>query len=324
LNRHTRKVEMDLSADYMGLRLRSPLIASASPLTGDPRNLRKLEEYGAGAVVLPSVFEEQSVAERNGSRLAQYLDLVRRAKRTVVIPVIASLNCVTLEGWSNYARRLQESGADAIELNTYITASDPSVSGAEIERRYLEILAAVKAVVQIPVAMKVGPYFSSLGAMARALADGGANGLVLFNRYYQLDIDLESFGQSMDVELSAPSEIRLPLLWISILFQRVASSLAASSGVDTAADAFKCILAGADAVTTASALLRRGVAHMQTLRDGLIDSLAAHGFHSLLEARGQMSRRRSKLPLLYERAHYIEMVQGYRVPDPDGGSEPRP
>ncbi|HEX8013080.1 MAG TPA: dihydroorotate dehydrogenase-like protein [Casimicrobiaceae bacterium] len=330
---------MDLTTDYMGLRLRNPLIASASPLNGELGTLRALEDYGAGAVVLPSIFEEQIVAERyefdcctevpaSGFAEAQtyfptgigyglgperYLDIVQRAKEAIAIPVIASLNCTTHEGWSDYARGLQQAGADAIELNIYLIPADLAMTGREVEQHYLDILAAVKASVAIPVAVKIGPHFSAIGAMARALASSGADALVLFNRFFQPDIDIATLRLSMDLALSTPAEMRLPLLWIAILYSRVSASLAASTGVETADDAFKYLLVGADTVMTTSSLLRHGVGHMRTLVDGLSALLAAREIDALEDIRGCMSQKNVNNPMAFERANYIHILQGYPV-----------
>ena len=331
---------MDLTTRYMGLTLRTPLIASASPLNADPEMLRALEAHGAGAVVLPSMFEEQIVAERReweartqvpaigfaeaqsyfpdhdgyGLGTERYLDLVRRAKASVAIPVIASLNGITHAGWIDYARALQQAGADAIELNVYFIPADPALSGRDVEARHLDILAGVKAAVSIPVAVKIAPYFSAVGAMARALADGGADALVLFNRFYQPDIDIATLRLKADLDLSTPAEIRLPLLWIALLHGRVPASLAASTGVESADEVFKYLLAGADAVMTTSALLRHGVGHMRTLVDGLAALLAAREIDSLDAIRGRLSQQNLDDPTAFERANYIQVLQGYRVP----------
>ena len=333
---------MDLTTSYMGLALRSPLIASASPLNADLGTLRALEDHGAGAVVLPSIFEEQIVAERHEFELRaeatagsfaealtffptyngygfgpeRYLDIVRRAKAAIGIPIIASLNCVSRAGWVDYARAVQEAGANAIELNIYLIPADLEMAGRDVEQHYLDVLAAVKAVVSIPVAAKIGPYFSAIGAMARALVGGGADALVLFNRFYQPDIDIATLRLSMDLELSMPAEIRLPLLWIAILYGRVPASLAASTGVESADDVFKYLLAGADTVMTTSSLLRHGVGHMRTLVDGLSDLLAARQITSLGDIRGRMSQQNLKDPTAFERANYIHILQGYHVSAP--------
>ena len=330
---------MDLTTRYMGLSLRNPLIASASPLNADASTLRALEEHGAGAVVLPSLFEEQIAAERReleartqvpaigfaeaqsyfpsydgyGFDPERYLHIVRRAKSSIAIPVIASLNCITPAGWVDYARALQAAGADAIELNVYLIPSDPALDGRDVEQRHLDILAAVKATVSIPVAVKIGPYFSAIGDMARALSEGGADALVLFNRFYQPDIDIVTLRLTADLDLSTPAEIRLPLLWIALLHGRLRASLAASTGVESADEVFKYLLAGADAVMTTSALLRHGPAHMRVLVDGLRRLLAARDIERLEDVRGRMSRSRLPEPAALERANYIHILQSYRA-----------
>ena len=331
---------MDLGTRYMSLVLRNPLIASASPLNGEVAVLRALEDHGAGAVVLPSVFEEQIAAERRelearthvpaigfaeaqsyfpdyggyGFGAERYLDLVRRAKESLAIPVIGSLNCISAAGWADYAQALQQAGADAIELNVYFIPSDPDLSGRDVEQRHLQALGAVKAAVSLPVAVKMSPHFSAVGSMARALADGGADALVLFNRFYQPDIDTVTLHRTFDVALSTPAEIRLPLLWIALLHGRVPASLAGSTGVESAEEVFKYLLAGADAVMTTSALLRHGVGHMRTLVEGLGHLLAARGIERLSEVRGRMSRARLPSTEALERSHYIRMLQGYAFP----------
>jgi len=330
---------VNLSTSYMGLALRTPLVASASPLNRDIGTLRALEDHGAGAVVLPSIFEEEILAERREHQVRteelsacgfaeaqsyfpsygggddsgpeRYLELVRRAKEALAIPVIASLNCTTLGGWVDYARGLAEAGADAIELNVYFIPADVTTTGRDIERRYLDILAAVKAAVEIPVAMKLAPYFSAIGAMAHALAEAGADALVLFNRFYQPDIDMVALRLLLDLELSTPSEIRLPLLWIAVLHGRVHASLAATTGVDSANDVFKYLLVGADAVMTTSSLLRHGVGHMRTLVDGLSSLLEARGVDSLHGIRGRMSQENVQDPTQFERANYMHILRGY-------------
>ncbi len=330
---------MDLTTNYMGLSLRNPLIASASPLNRDIDNLRQLEDAGAAAVVLPSIFEEEIVTERREIELRtevaatgfaeaqtyfptivgygfgpeRYLDIVRRAKAAIAIPVIASLNCISHSGWVDYARGLEEAGADAIELNIYFVPADLVMTGRDVEQRYRDILGAVKAAVSVPVAVKIGPYFSAVGAMARTLADGGADGLVLFNRFYQPDIDVVTLRLALDLELSTPAEVRLPLLWIAILHGRVSASLAASTGVESGDDVLKYLLAGADAVMTTSSLLRHGVGHMAKLVDGLATLLAAREVSSVGEMRGRMSQKNLADPTAFERANYIHILKGYPI-----------
>lgn len=330
---------MDLATRYMGLELRNPLIASASPLNGGLGVLRALEDHGAAAVVLPSIFEEQLLAERREfDRLSQasasgfveaqtyfpaysgygfgperYLDILRRAKAALAIPVIASLNGVTAEGWVDYARSLDQAGADAIELNIYSVPTDLSLSGRDVEQQHLDVLQAVKASVRIPVAVKIGPHFSATGAMAQALAAAGADGLVLFNRLCQPDIDVATLRYAPDFELSTPAEMRWPLFWLAILHGRTPASLAASTGVDSADDVFKYLLAGADVVMTTSALLRHGVRHMRTLLEGLGALLIAREVGSLQDIRGLMSHRRLQTPPDGARTTYIRTLQDYRT-----------
>jgi dihydroorotate dehydrogenase (fumarate) len=333
---------MNLTTRYLGLTLRNPLIAGASPLTGELDNVRRLADLGAGAVVLPSIFEEQVeheqqlieqlIATGNDSYSEaltyfpaptayafgpeRYLDLVRRAAGSVEIPVIASLNGVTDHGWTGYARELEGAGAHAIELNIYFIPSDLELSGHAVEQRYVDVVTAVKGAVKIPVSVKIGPYFSSVGDMARRLVDAGADGLVLFNRFFQPDIDLTGLALISDLDLSQSYEIRLPLLWIGVLSGRVKASLAASTGVDSSDDVVKFLLAGADTVMTASALLRHGIGHIKEVVGGLETWLGARDVQSLDAIRGRMSHRHIVDPTAYERAHYIKTLQGYKTAAP--------
>jgi dihydroorotate dehydrogenase (fumarate) len=328
---------MDLSTRYLGLTLPSPVVASASPLNASLENLRTLERCGAGAVVLPSVFEEQITreeerldalighgAESFGEALSYFpartaqgfdtsrqLDLVEEAARALRIPVIASLNGSSLGGWVDYARDFEAAGASAIELNIFYIPSDPAVTGAEVERRHAEITRAVCAAVGIPVAVKIGPYFSSPGAMATDLVAAGASGLVLFNRFYQPDIDPSTLEITPSLRLSDPYEARLPLLWIGVLAGRTRASLAATTGVDAAEDVVKYLLAGADVVMTTSALLRHGLGHMRTLVDGLSGWLAARGLETPDAIRGRLSHGRIADPEAYERANYVRTLREY-------------
>ena len=330
---------MTLATTYLGLTLRTPLIASASPLTADLGNIRALEDHGAGAVVLPSIFEEQIDAEAEQfDRLAalgaestaeamsyfpttgdyrssarETLETIRRARAAVDIPVIASLNGTTAAGWTGYAAELEAAGASAIELNVFFVPADPSLTGPEVEARYRNVLLAVKSAVRIPVALKLSPYFSAPGAVIRDLAAHGADGFVLFNRFYQPDIDLAALRMQRDLALSSKSEIRLPLLWIGLLAGTLKPSLAATSGVETSDEVIKYLLAGADAVMTTSALLRRGIPHMRRLVDGLAAWLAARDA-SVADIKGRMSHRNLKDPDSYERANYIRILQGWSSP----------
>lgn len=328
---------MDLSTRYLGLTLKSPLVASASPLNSGLDNIRQLEDCGAGAVVLPSIFEEQIAREQEvldalmtsgidsfGEALSyfpsqssyafdieRHLDLIERASSTVDLPVIASLNGVTDHGWIEHARAVERAGAKAIELNIYFIPTDLALSGAEVETRYLDVLRAVKASVSIPVAVKIGPYFSAPGHMALRLAEAGADGLVLFNRFYEPDIDVTRLTLAPTLELSQPYEQRLPLLWIGILAGRVRASLAATTGVESGDDAIKYLLAGADVVMTTSSLLRHGIDHMRVLVDHLSQWLEARGLDSPAGIRGKLSHGAIPNPEAFERANYIKVLQGY-------------
>ncbi len=327
----------DLGTRYLGLDLRSPLVASASPLTGTLDGLRRLEDAGAAAVVLPSLFEEQLThealeidrilatgAESFPEALSyfpemrdyntgpdRYLELVARAKEALAIPVIPSLNGVTPGGWVHHATLLEEAGADAIELNVYLVATDPEVSGAEVERRYLEVVGSVRAAVRIPLAVKVGPFFSSIPAMAREMVAAGADGLVLFNRFYQPDLDLETLDVVPHLVLSGSDELRLPLRWIAILHGNVGCSLAATTGVHTAEDALKVLLAGADVAMTTSALLRHGPDHLRRVQASMAEWLDDHEYDSVAQLRGSVSRRAAADPAAYERANYLRTLASY-------------
>ena len=330
---------MNLATRYLGLTLPSPLVASASPLNRHLDNIRQLEDCGAGAVVLPSIFEEQIAQEQDrldalltggadsfgealsyfpkatmsGFDMDQQLRLIEAASRAVGIPVIASLNGVTDHGWIAHARDIERAGARAIELNIYFIPSDLSVSGVEVETRYLDVLKAVKAAVSIPVAVKIGPYFSSPGHMATRLAAAGADGLVLFNRFYEPDIDLARLELAPTLELSQPYEMRLPLLWIGILSGRTRASLAATTGVGSGDDVVKYLLVGADVVMTTSALLRHGAGHMKVLIDQLSQWLDARGLDSPNDIRGKISHRAIVNPEAFERANYFRILQGYSL-----------
>jgi dihydroorotate dehydrogenase (fumarate) len=328
---------MNLTTRYLGLTLQSPLVAGAGPITGKLDNIRKLEDLGAGAVVLPSLFEEQIQQEQQLiDRLATtgadsfaealtyfpapeshsigttgYLETIRRASQAVDIPVVASLNGITDEGWVQYARQMEEAGASAIELNIYFIATAPDLTGRAVEERYVDILQAVKRAVKIPVAVKLSPYFSAVGNMAGQLVEAGADGLVLFNRFYEPDIDLTELTLLPNLDLSTPAEIRLPLLWIGVLSGRLGASLAASTGVDSADEVVKYLLAGADVVMTTSALLRHGAGHMKVLLDGLASWLSARDLTSLDSIRGRMSQRKIADKTAFARANYIRVLQGY-------------
>ena len=331
---------MELATNYMGLELRNPLIASPSPLSHTVDGIRRLVDAGVGAVVLSSLFEEQlrEEAELN-ARLAdagtesfaeslsyfpsaveedpgprRHLSLLERAAAAVDVPVIASLNGVTLGGWTEYARAMQDAGASAIELNIYYLPGAPSTPGRDVEQRYLDVLQRVKGAVTVPVAVKLGPYFSSAGEIALRLDDAGADALVLFNRFLQPDIDLETLAAvPSSVALSSPVEAGLPRTWIALLRGRVRAALAATTGVEDHADVAKYLLAGADVVMTASALLRHGPEHATVLLDGLSAWMTRKGFQSVDELRGMLSVPADTDADAYERAGYVTGLRAANV-----------
>jgi dihydroorotate dehydrogenase (fumarate) len=324
---------VDLRTRYLGLELRSPLVASASPLTGSLDDLRRLQKAGAGAVVLPSLFQEQLTEEarvleqvaggRSGNRargwsLARlhryntgpdgYLTLIAEAKADLDIPVIASLNAVDPGTWVQYAPLLEEAGADAVELNIYFVATHFGLPGHQIETRCTTLVRTVRDQLGIPLAVKLSPYFSAMGNLALQLVDAGADGLVLFNRFYQPDIDPDSLRVEPKLELSTPAELRLPLRWIGILHGQLPVSLATSSGIHTGLDAVKALLAGADVAMTTSALLRNGPEHLATMETELRQWLDRHGYHAVAQMRGAASRQATTDPAAYERANYIRTL----------------
>lgn len=331
---------MDLSTRYLGLALKHPLVASASPLSTTIDGMKRLEDGGAAAIVMFSLFEEQIRQENDafdhfmevGSESfaeslsyfpamedyhlgpENYLSLLRAASEALDIPIIASLNGVSSEGWTDYAQQLEQAGAKGLELNVYYIPADLTISGRDVEARYLEILRSVKEVVSIPVAMKLNPYFSAMGHMARQLENAGVDGLVLFNRFYQPDFDLETLKVLPSLELSNPSELRLPLLWLAILHGRLRCSLAATTGVHSAGEVVKYLLAGADVVMSTSALLKNGPQHLGAMLDGLRSWMQARGFANLNQMRGVMSQRKVDDPTAFERANYIKVLEGYKNP----------
>ena len=327
---------VDLRTRYLGLDLRTPLVASASPLTGSLDGLRRLEAAGAAAVVLPSLFEEQLTLEaQQVGRLLEggadsvsaalalddynagpsgYLALVEQAKATLQIPVIASLNGVTPGTWIKHASLLEEVGADALELNIYYVSSRPGLSGGEVEGNYLELVRAVRQTIGIPLAVKLSPYFSSLANLAGQLVEAGADGLVLFNRFYQPDLDIEAMEVLPALELSSSAELRLPLRWIAILHRRWGISLAASTGVHTAEDVVKVLLAGADVAMMTSALLHYGPDHLRSVEMGLRDWMDRHRYEMIDQLRGQLSQRSVPDPAAFERANYIKTLASRTPP----------
>jgi len=328
---------LDLTVTYLNLQLRTPLVASASPLSHELDGVRRLEDAGASAVVLYSVFEEQLCQEQAelehhlsaGSQSfaesltyfpkasefhtgpEEYLRHIQRAKDAVAIPVIASLNASTLGAWTNYARRIEDAGADAIECNIYFIPSDLERSSADVEGMVLEIVRSVKHSVHIPVAVKLSPFFTSMANMAKRLDAVGADGLVLFNRFYQPDIDLEELSLKTGVLLSTSQSLRLPLTWIGILFGRVGASLAATSGIHRAEDVVKMLMVGADVTMLCSALLRHGVNHLRHVERGLREWMEHHEYDSVRQMQGSMSQLRCPDPSAFERALYVRAVKDF-------------
>ncbi|NJL48038.1 MAG: dihydroorotate dehydrogenase-like protein [Leptolyngbyaceae cyanobacterium SM2_5_2] len=329
---------MDLTTQYLGLTLKSPLVVGAAqPLTEDLGNFRWMEDSGAAAIVMHSLFEEQIRRERleihhhtefGTESFAEaltyfpepdvfhvgtqaYLDHIRQAKAAVDIPIIASLNGATLGGWIDYAQQLQEAGADAIELNIYWIPTDLDLAGADVEKDYVDIVKTVKDSVQIPVAVKLSPFFSNMANMAKRLSATGADGLVLFNRFYQPDIDIENLEIQPNLILSAPQDQRLPLTWIALLYGKLPLSLAATSGISKAEDVVKLLMAGADVTMLVATLLRHGIGHIKTIEDELIQWLNEHEYESLAQLRGSMSQLKCPNPSDFERVQYMRAIQSY-------------
>jgi dihydroorotate dehydrogenase (fumarate) len=329
---------MDLSTTYLGLKLRSPLMPSACPLTRDLDEIKRAEDAGAGAIVLPSVFEEQ--LRREGEELDamlqqgtesfaeslsyfpqvgdfrlgpdDYLEHIQRAKAAIQIPVIASINGASVGGWTEYARKIEQAGADAVELNIYYIPTDPDLPGTEVENTYLEILRSVRKAVKVPVSVKLSPFFSNMANMATKLDAAGANGLVLFNRFYQPDIDLENLEVEHSILLSTPQARRLPLRWIAILYGRVKASLAATSGIHTAYDALKILMAGADVTMLCSVLLRKGMTHMAVIEQEMRHWLEEHEYESVAQLKGSMSQQKCPDPTAFERAQYMRIISTWK------------
>jgi dihydroorotate dehydrogenase (fumarate) len=331
-------MSVDLSTTYLGLRLSSPIVASASPMTGDASRWNDIEEAGAGAIVLPSLFEEQ--IERDSFAVEATLDqgtdafaealsylpdvddfdvgpgrhlaLVKLARERLSIPVIASLNGTTPGGWVRYARHLEDAGAQALELNVYDVVADPRQSAADVEQRYLDLVAEVRAEVTVPLAVKLGPWFTSLGHFAVALQSAGADGLVLFNRLYQPDIDLDTLDVTPRLQLSTSAESRLPLHWIGILRGITSCSLAATTGVHEGADAMKLLLAGADVAMMASALLEHGPTRIAEVLSWMNDWMTEREYSSVDQLRGSVSQRNVPDPGVYERANYYQVLHSWQ------------
>ncbi len=330
---------MNLTTTYLGKQLKSPLVASASPLSQDVENIRRMEDAGASAVVLYSLFEEQLRLEQHelhhhttyhneafAEALSyfpepdeykagpqEYLEHIRKAKTATDIPIIASLNGSTIGGWAFFAEQIEAAGADALELNIYSIPTNPDITGAEIEQNYVQIVQMVKATVQIPVAVKLSPFFSNMANMASRLEKAGANGLVLFNRFYQPDIDLENLEVVPNVLLSTPQALRLPLRWIAILYGSVGLDLAATSGIHSPEDAIKMMMVGANVAMMASAVMRNGVIHFGVMEQGIRKWMEAHEYESIKQMQGSMSRIKSGAASEFERAQYMRAISS--LPD---------
>jgi dihydroorotate dehydrogenase (fumarate) len=329
---------MDLSTTYLGLKLRSPLMPSACPLTRELDEIKRAEDAGAGAIVLPSVFEEQlkreseeldAMMEKGTESFAEslsyfpqigefrlgpddYLEHIQQARAAVRLPIIASLNGTSVGGWTDYAKKIQQAGAQALELNIYYIPTDADLTGAEVEQTYLDILKGVKAAVSIPVSVKLSPFVSNMANMARKLDTAGADGLVLFNRFYQPDIDLENLEVEHSILLSTPQARRLPLRWVAILYGRLKASLAATSGIHTAFDALKMVMAGADATMLCSVLLRKGMAQIAVIEQEMKQWMQEHEYESLAQMKGSMSQQKCPDPTAFERAQYMRLISTWK------------
>lgn len=325
-----------LSTTYLGMKLRSPIVVSACTLSEEVDNILRMEDAGAGAVVMFSMFEEQIRKEEQRMNTimqsttnvfaeasdffpdmdeyhvatAQYLETVRMAKERTHIPIIGSLNGITPQGWIDYGQQLEQAGADALEINIFYIPADIRLSGAEVEQRYLDIIRLLKKTVKIPIAVKMNPYFSAMGHMAQQMQDAGADGLVLFNRFYQPDYDVLQLKVVHDLAYSEAAEIRLPLLWIAILSGQIKASLAATTGVQSATEVIKYLLAGADVTMTASALYKNGISYISTMEKSLLLWMDSMNFQSLEYFKGSMNQTNISDPTAYERANYIRILEG--------------
>ncbi len=330
---------MNISTEYLGMNLKSPLVASASPLTEELKGIKKLEEAGASAVVLPSIFEEQLRSEQHDLHFFttqgtysyaesltyfpdfdefrfvsdNYLELIRQAKESVSIPIIASLNGATLGGWIDFAKKIEQAGADALELNIYFIPTDLDQLGETVENTYIEIIKAVKSSVNIPVAVKLSPFFSNFANFAKKVEKTGAKALVLFNRFYQPDVDLEHFEVRPSINLSTSHANRLPMRWIAILKNKVNMDFAATSGIHTSDDVIKMLLVGANVTMLCSALLKNGVFYLLQLEKELKEWMEEHEYNSLQQMIGVMSQEKTPNPSEYERVQYVKALSTYKL-----------
>jgi dihydroorotate dehydrogenase (fumarate) len=329
---------MDLTTNYLGMVLKNPIVASSSPLSHNVDSIRRLEDAGAAAVVMYSLFEEQigfdsyyidyhltqgvdSYAESisyfpdmHSYNVGpdEYMNLIRRAKEAVNIPIIGSLNGTSVGGWTDYAALIEEAGADAVELNVYYLPANTQITGMEVETLYLDILEAVRQVLTIPVAVKLSPFFSSIPNMASRLDDRGADGLVLFNRFYQPDFDLDNLEVAPRLVLSNSDDLRLPLRWVAILYGRVSADLAITSGIHTSQDVLKGLIAGAQVTMMASELLQKGVRRIGQVLNELVTWLNEHEYESVTQMIGAMSQKHCPEPAAFERANYMKTLDSYR------------
>ncbi len=334
---------IDLSTTYMGLQLKNPIVASASPLCDSVDKIRLLEDHGIAAVVLPSLFEEQLILESESvdadlSRGAEafpesssflpeladynlgpdgYLELIRKAKRAVSIPVIASLNGVTPGGWVRYAREMEQAGADAIELNIYSLVTDPSRSAADVERDYCVLVRRLRENLKIPIAVKLSHFFSAVANFAGHIDTSGANAIVLFNRFYQPDLDINQLEVVPSLTLSHPSELLLRLHWTAVIYGRISADIAVTGGVHGGEDVLKSVMAGASVAMMTSALLQNGVEHLDAVRSAILHWMEEHEYESINQMRGSMSQRNVPDPAMYERANYMRVLSSYTLRSPE-------
>jgi dihydroorotate dehydrogenase (fumarate) len=329
---------MDLTTRYLGLNLRTPLVPSASPLSNEIDNIKKMEDAGASAVVLHSLFEEQVRGEQDAVQHhmmygtdsfpealtffpkpaefiagpEEYLGKIRKAKESAGIPIIASLNGTAIGGWIDYAKEIQQAGADALELNIYSVSTELDRTSIEVEQDYIDIAKAVKSVVSIPVAVKLSPYFSNMANLAKRLDQAGVNALVLFNRFYQPDVNLDSLEVQTNIHLSSPHEMRLPLRWIAILYGRIKANLAATTGIHSAADVLKMLMVGADVTMLCSILMKEGIDVIRQIETEMSDWLSEHDYQSVSQLQGSMSQKYVADPSAFERAHYMRAIMSYK------------
>ena len=330
---------LDLTTNYLGLKLKNPLVVSPSPLTEQTGNILRMEDAGASAIVLHSLFEEQIAIEsheldkalsagaesfaeslsyfpdmsRYNLGTEGYLEIIRKAKQAVNVPIIASLNGVSTGGWIKYAKEMEQAGADALELNIFFVANDPKLSSEQVEELYTSLVSHVKASVRIPVAVKLAPYFSAMASMAKKLDQAGADGLVLFNRFYQPDFDLEAMDVKPTLALSTPNELLLRLHWVATLYGQVKADLAVTGGVHTAQEVLKSMMAGAKVAMVTSAILKHGIEHIETVLADLRSWMEEHEYESVQQMQGSMSRQNVADPGAFSRANYMKILGSYSV-----------